>query len=99
VGTFTYTPPGNTTPATYETYSLSPTSDLLSEITSGGDLSLVAYATDNTVSYLFNTVKYGGGSNEPILTVTASSVPEPGVYASILTGLAGLVLLRRRRRS
>jgi len=95
VGTYTYTPPGNNI---YLTYSLDPTSDLLSDILSGGDLSLVAYPTDNTVSYLFNTVKYGGGSNEPILTVTVSPVPEPATWGSILMGLTGMVLLRRRRR-
>jgi len=94
VGTFTYTPPGDNV---YVTYSLAPTSDLLSDITNGGDLSLAAFPTNNTVSYLFNTVKYGGGSNEPVLTVTA--VPEPAAWGSILMGLTGLVLLRQRRRA
>ena len=96
VGTFTYTPPGNTTPATYETYTLSPTSDLQSEITTGTDLSLVAYATDGTI-YLFNAPKFNNGSNEPILTITA--VPEPAAWGSILIGLTGLTLLRRRLRA
>jgi hypothetical protein len=31
--------------------------------------------------------------------MTITAVPEPAVCASILTGLTGLVLLRRRRRA
>ena len=40
LGTFTYTPPGNNVG---EMYNLDPTSDLLSEITSGTEVSLVAF--------------------------------------------------------
>ena len=94
VGTYTYTPPGNNVAVTY---TLSPTSDLLSEITSGTDVSMVAYPTDSNVAYLFNTATFA--SNHPELTVTAIAVPEPAAWGSILVGFAGMLLLRRRRRS
>ncbi len=79
LGTYTYTPPGNNV---YANYSLPLDSDLVSDATAGGDVSLYFYAADNQVNYLFNARSYA--SNHPELTLTAAPVPEPATV-----GVAG----------
>ena len=102
LGTFTYTPVGNTgtvqpltpPPASYS-LSLDPTlaASFLADVSSGSDVSLRAYAGDTGVSYLFNSREFGTATNRPTLVVTAA--PEPGSAA--LLGSAALIWFARRR--
>jgi len=94
LGTFTYTPPGNTS---YVTYTLPLNPDLVTDTGAGGDLSLYFYAADNQVGYLFNSKEFG--SNHPELTVTATAAPEPAGLTLMAGTLASLWLLARRRKS
>lgn len=66
--TNTYNPPGDNI---YVTYPLPLDTNLLNEVTNGGDVSLLFYAADNQIGYLFNSHEYGRG-NEPLINVTAS---------------------------
>jgi hypothetical protein len=93
LGTFTYTPPGNNV---YANYALPLDSSLVSDATAGGDVSLYFYAADNQVNYLFNSRSYA--SNHPELTLTATLVPEPSMWAMAACGLSGLMMVRRWRR-
>ena len=93
LGTFTYTPPGNNV---YANYALPLDSSLVSDATAGGDVSLYFYAADNQVNYLFNSRSYT--SNHPELTLTATLVPEPSMWAMAACGLSGLMMVRRWRR-
>jgi hypothetical protein len=91
LGTFTYTPPGNTS---YLNYALSLNPDLVSSAAAGGDLSLYFSAADNQVGYLFNSKDFASG--HPELTLTA--VPEPSVVALAGCGIAAFLAARRRSR-
>lgn len=66
--TNTYTPPGDNVPVTYP---LPLNTNLVSAAASGGDVSLLFYAADTQIGYLFNSHNFGGG-NEPFIYVTAS---------------------------
>ena len=68
LSTNTYSPPGNNVPVNY---SLPLDANLLAEIESGGDMSLLFYAADNQVGYLFNSHEYGRG-NQPLINVVAA---------------------------
>lgn len=92
LGTFTYTPPGN---SSYVNYALPLNVNLVSNTITGGDVSLYFYAADNQVGYLFNSRTFGSG--HPEFTLTAAQTPEPGVAAVGLTGLA-VVAARFRKR-
>jgi hypothetical protein len=70
LGTNTYVPPGTNVPVIY---TLPLNTNLVSAVTSGGDLSLLFYAADNQIGYLFNSHEYGRG-NEPLIEVTANPV-------------------------
>jgi hypothetical protein len=65
--TNTYSPPGIDVPVTYP---LPLDTNLVSAIVSGGDASLLFYAADNQIGYLFNSHEYGRG-NDPLVNVTA----------------------------
>ena len=88
-----YSPPGNNVPVTW---TLPPDTNLVINASAGGDVSFLFYAADNQVNYLFNSYNYGRG-NEPLILVTAASVPAPpellsgqftnGVFC--LTGVGG----------
>lgn len=92
LGLFNYIPPGNNVSTTWV---LSTPSGFLADIGSGGDASLLLFATDSSVSYLFNSRTYGTAGNRPLLTITA--IPEPGTFALVLGGtLAAGCLLGRR---
>jgi hypothetical protein len=65
--TNTYTPPGNNIPVTY---TLPLSTNLLNDVSTGGDVTFLFYAADNQIGYLFNSYSYGRG-NEPLIEVTA----------------------------
>lgn len=95
--TFSYTPVGNTNPPTIPaaTYNIGLTSNLVSDISSGGLASFRMYAGDTGVSYLFNSKEFGTAANRPELIVDA--VPEPGTTSLLLGGMAWGLLRRRCR--
>jgi hypothetical protein len=68
--TNTYVPAGTNVPVIY---ALPFDTNLISAVTSGGSISLLFYAGDNQIGYLFNSHEYGRG-NEPLIEVTASPV-------------------------
>jgi hypothetical protein len=80
LGTFTFS--GNTSGA--NSYSLTLSSALSTDILNGGDANLRLFAADNNISYLFSSRSASPVSNEPELIITA--VPEPGCLT--LLGLA-----------
>jgi PEP-CTERM motif len=88
LGTFTYTPPGN---GSYLSYSLPLNSDLVTDATAGGAVSLYFFAADDQVSYLFNSKEFGSG--HPELTLTVTPTPEPGTLG--LLALGSLLVARR----
>jgi len=63
-----YSPPGNNV---HTNYPLSLNQYLVSDIVAGGDVSLLFYAADNQIDFLFNSKEFGRG-NEPLIHVTAS---------------------------
>lgn len=77
-----------------QTYALSLTPNLQSDILSGGLVSLQLLAADTTVSYLFNSRNFGTADARPTLTITAT--PEPGTMSALVLG--GWLLSRRQRR-
>jgi hypothetical protein len=68
--TNTYVPPGTNVPVIY---TLPLDTNLLAAVNGGGSISLLFYAGDNQVGYLFNSHEYGRG-NEPLIEVTANPV-------------------------
>lgn len=66
--TNTYVPPGNNVRVLWP---LPLSTNLVGNIRSGGNVSLLFFAADAQVNYLFNSYKYGRG-NEPYLQVVAS---------------------------
>ena len=104
VGTFTYTPIGNTspggTPVLPAKYTLTTDASFVADVMAGNAVSLRAYAADATVSYLFNSYTYPSASNptpanQPTLIVTA--IPEPGACSLLAVAAAPLLSGRRRR--
>jgi hypothetical protein len=70
--TNTYNPPGDNVPVIY---TLPLETNLLADIESGGDTSLLFYAADDQIGYLFNSHEYGR-SNEPFINVMAAPLLE-----------------------
>jgi hypothetical protein len=68
LNTNTYTPPGNNLPVIY---TLPLNTNLVADVSDGGDVSFLLYAVDNQIGYLFNSYNYGRG-NEPLINVTAT---------------------------
>jgi hypothetical protein len=90
LGTNTYVPPGENIRVGWP---LPLSANLMGNLTNGGNVSLLLFAADNQVSYLFNSSSYGRG-NEPYLNVVASPLLTilggaitNGVFQ--LTGLGG----------
>lgn len=90
LGTNAYVPPGDNV---HLTYTLPLKANLVADVSGGGDMSLLFYAADNQVNYLFNSHTYGRG-NEPLIHVVA--VPALKILSGIftngafhLTGLGG----------
>ena len=96
LGTFTYTPVGNTNPPAVPpaTYALSIQTSFLADVTAGNIVSLRAYAGDAGVSYFFNSRTFVTAANWPTLLVSA--VPEPGASALLACGAAAWLARRRR---
>ena len=69
--TNTYVPPGDNVPVSY-TLPLRP--NLTSDAAAGGDVTLLFYAADNQISYVFNSHEFGRG-NQPLILVTANAAP------------------------
>lgn len=67
--TNTYSPPGDNVHANYP---LTLNTNLVNDITNGGDVSLLFYAADDDVGFLFNSYSYGRG-NEPLIHITVAS--------------------------
>jgi hypothetical protein len=78
--TNTYSPPGDNVPVTYA-LPLDP--NLVNEVTQGGDASLLFYAADDQIGYLFNSHDFGGG-NQPLIHVTANLIP-PRILSGYFT--------------
>ena len=72
LGTNIYSPPGINVPVTYP---LPLDTNLITAIVSGGDTSLLFYAADNQIGYLFNSREYGRG-NDPLINLTATPLLE-----------------------
>jgi hypothetical protein len=68
LSTNTYTPPGNNV---HMFYALPLAQNLVADVSAGGLVSLLFYAADNQIGYLFNSYFYGRG-NEPLIHVTAT---------------------------
>jgi hypothetical protein len=80
--TNTYVPPGNNVPVTY---TLPLNTNLLADVSVGGDVSLLFYAADNQIGYLFNSHNYGRG-NQPLINVTATlKVVQPKILSAYFT--------------
>lgn len=82
LGTFSFG--GNT--SGMNTYTLTLSSSLISDLYSGSDLSLRGYAADSVVSYLFNSENFGTSADRPVLTITV--IPEPTALALGAMGIA-----------
>jgi hypothetical protein len=93
LGTFSF--PGGS--SGQNSYALSLSSSLVSDLTSGGDVSLRLFAADNSVSYLF-TSRSGGAAARPDLLVQAVAVPEPSAVGLCAAALIVLALLQMARR-
>jgi hypothetical protein len=77
-----YTPTGDNVPVTY---TLPLNTNLLSDVSGGGDVSLLFYAADNQIGYLFNSHEYGRG-NEPLINVIATlKVVQPKILSAYFT--------------
>jgi hypothetical protein len=69
--TNTYTPPGNNVPVIYD---LPLDTNLVAAVSQGGEVTFLFYAADDQIGYLFNSHEFGG-SNKPLLHVTANPPP------------------------
>jgi hypothetical protein len=85
--TNTYAPPGNNV---HVTWPLPLSSNVVADITAGGEVSFLFYAGDQQVGYLFNSYFYGRG-NEPLIHVTAAASLKilSGAYTNGCFRLAG----------
>jgi len=92
LGSFTFN--GATSGAS--TYTLGPSAGVLSDIVSGGDVSLRLFAADSAVSGVFSSRNFGTAANRPLLTIVA--VPEPDTIALLSLGLMAATAWRRRIR-
>lgn len=95
LGTFSYTPVGNTNPPTVPPalYHLGLNADFLTDAAAGNFVSFRVFAADSSVSYLFNSRSFGG-STKPVLVVEA--LPEPAT--AFLCACASPLIATMRRR-
>jgi len=94
LGAYTYTPPGNNVP---ESYNLGLGSGLVADVLAGGAATLLFSPGDNTINYLFNTTTFA--QNHEYLTITAglAAVPLPGAVWLFGGAIAGFGLFGRRK--
>jgi hypothetical protein len=76
------------------TYTLGLTPSFSADVLAGNTVSFRMFATDATMSAVFDSRNFGTASARPVLTITA--VPEP---ASLALGVIGLGFLALRNRS
>lgn len=93
LGAQSYLPPGNNV---QQTAVLALAGSMVADAASGGMVSLLLSPADNNVSFLMNSRSYNTAANRPLLTVTASAIPEPATWLPCLLGAAVLGGLRRR---
>ncbi|MFV0415359.1 MAG: DNRLRE domain-containing protein [Chthoniobacterales bacterium] len=93
VGSFSYSPPGNNVP---ETWDMNLTSAFLTDASALGEVTfLLSSADGGGASFGFNSRSYHTAANHPFLTVTA--IPEPSSAILGLLGLGMCVRTFRRR--
>ncbi|HUI06010.1 MAG TPA: hypothetical protein VL486_03290 [Verrucomicrobiae bacterium] len=81
-----------------DAFSLSTPSAFLTDIGTGGLVSLYLTATAaSTVGFTFNSHEFGTASQRPLLQLTAVEIPEPTSFALLGVSLAALVVPRRVR--
>ena len=77
-----YTPPGNNVPVTYP---LPLNTNLVADVSGGGEVTFLFYAADDQIGYLFNSYSYGRG-NEPLINVTATlNAVQPKILSGYFT--------------
>lgn len=86
-------------------YPITPESD---NFVTGGDLSLIFADLEDPITFRLYTTPNGDSGtslgftntsgNSIIVNGTTTAVPEPGTYALVLVGLAGMALIVRARR-
>ena len=91
LGSWTYVPPGDNVPVTWDLGSNAP---LLADVTAGGSVSFLVSPGDDTVAYLFNSRTYNSAVNQPVLTVSA--IPEVSSLPLLLPALMGSLFIHRR---
>ena len=77
-------------------FSLTPSAGLLGDINNGTTATLELSGVTTTMTGVFNSRSNGTSSNWPVLTITASAVPEPGRMMLVILGALGLCARRRR---
>jgi hypothetical protein len=93
LGTFSF--PGGS--SGQNSYALTLSSGLVSDVATGGDLSLRLFAADNAVSYLM-TARSGSSTARPDILIQAVVVPEPSTVVLCAAALAALWLVQTVRR-
>ncbi|MCU0797764.1 MAG: DNRLRE domain-containing protein [Akkermansiaceae bacterium] len=73
------------------------TTGLVTDIGNGGNTTINLLPGDSTVSGLFNSRNNSTPANRPVLTVTASAVPEPTIW--MLSMFPALIMVANRRRT
>jgi hypothetical protein len=82
------------TGASSTTWTLGLDPNLVNDIGVGGLVTIFGQPTaGSTVGYLFNTLN----NNPAVLNITANVVPEPTTTALVVSGLAGLAAVHRRK--
>lgn len=89
LGTFSF--PGGS--SGQNSYTLSLSSGLMNDISTGSDLSLRLFAADNQVSYLFSS-RSGNANSRPTLLIDVVAIPEPGTVTLCVAALAIFCLVQ-----
>lgn len=95
LGIYTYVPPGQVYSDSTQSlvdapvyWSLPLTENVLADAMTGGDLSLLFYAADDQINYLFNSRRKT--DREPLIHIEAIGVPEPATIFLAAAGLLGI---------
>ena len=88
--------PGGTTGT--NTYTLTPSAGFINDVLTGGSLSLrLSVEANAATSYLFSSRTFSQTTNRPMMTLTASPVPEPAAGMT-LVAMTAMLLARRKRK-